>query len=196
MLHPTLLLYSQCLLQYNIISCFNRAVFNQMYPSLHSRQVDRSAGFYFINSWMFVTRSFVNAGWQPSGTYSKQPLPWQPWNIVAENELCRDWHCLGWSLRILTPRYLPYSIIMFMSDLGCPQLPSNVRPSAWLPATRVHWPRSSFGSSRSALPDFIADIQAALTDCWPSTSRKMAQLGKPTSTTKSHKACNKTTWIN
>ena len=173
-------------MKYCIIKWHNRAVFNQMWPSFSSRHLDRLVTvFPVFNLMMSVTRIFANAGGQPSGTYSKKLLQWQP----SDDELCGDWHFLNWFLGMLTPRYSPNSIIMSQSGHGCPQPICNVSPSPSLPVTRV--PKSFSGFSRYVLPDFSADMLAALFDICSSGSRKIAQMGNTTSTIKSYKACDR-----
>ena len=178
---------------------FNRAVFSQLWPSLSSTQSDRSTtilwshlGSHFISPWMFVTQSFAYAGGQPSGTYSRQLLPWRPSDVEAGGELWVDWHFLGsWSQGMLTCNWSPSNAITSPSDHGCPHPGSIVRPSAVLPAIRGRTP-SIF---QRASPDVRADRAAVLLHTTSSPIRMMAQLGNTASTIKSHKACNNTIYL-
>ena len=155
---------------------------------LSSTQSDKSIwGCHSINPWVSVTRSFVYAGGQPFGTYSRQLWPLKPCHFEAGDELCGDWHFLGsWFSVMLTPSCLPSSIIKSPSGHGCPHLSSIVRPSALLPEMICQQPPRIW----YAAPDFNADRAAALSHTSLSFSRRRAQVGNTASSTKSHRACN------
>ena len=174
---------SSCLSAAHIIASLSRAVFSQFWPSSSSTQCDKSiSGSHCISAWTSNTRSLVYAGGHPSGTYSRQPLPWQPCSMEDGGVFSPGWWLvLKWWCGILTPNWSVYNAIASQSDHECPHRCTIVSPSAMLPTVRGH----SISS-----PDIIADRASVLFSTSKSDSRKMAQVGNTISTIKSHRACN------